>query len=62
MPSKLLIAAAEAAYAVRTASGFGIYIDRDGRIHAREIMDHVERERDRFVDYVLRDIQAAGPV
>ncbi len=56
MPSKLLIAAADAAHAVETAPGFGVR--HDGmRIDGRAVMDRVRRERDRFVGLVLRDIE-----
>lgn len=58
MPSKLLIAAAEAAHGVKSASGFGIHIDGTIRIDGREVMDRVRRERDRFVGFVLRDVAA----
>lgn len=58
MPSKLLIAAAEAAHGVKSASGFGIHIDGTIRIDGHEVMDRVRRERDRFVGFVLRDIAA----
>ena len=57
MPSKLLIAAAEAAHAVGKAPGFGVHIDCALRIDGREVMDRVRRERDRFVGFVLRDVQ-----
>jgi len=57
MPSKLLIAAAEAAHAVGKASEFGIHVDGDVRIDGRKVMDRVMRERDRFVGLVLRDTQ-----
>ena len=57
MPSKLLIAAAEAANAVKRAPGFGIHVDGSIRINGREVMDRVRRERDRFVASVLRDVQ-----
>ena len=57
MPSKLLIAAAEAAHAVKAAPGFGVHIDGVVRIDGRAVMDRVRRERDRFVDFVLRDIE-----
>ncbi len=57
MPSKLLIAAADAANAVRTAPGFGIHVDSAMRINGREVMDRVRQERDRFVASVLRDVQ-----
>jgi dihydrolipoamide dehydrogenase len=49
MPSKLLIAAAEAAHDVGKASGFGIHVEGGIRIAGREVMDRVRRERDRFV-------------
>lgn len=49
MPSKLLIAAADAAQGVGKASGFGIHVDGVIRIDARKVMDRVRRERDRFV-------------
>ncbi len=57
MPSKLLIAAADAAQAVRKVPGFGVHIDGVLRIDGREVMDRVRRERDRFVGLVLRDIE-----
>ena len=57
MPSKLLIAAAEAAHAVGKAPGFGVHVDGVVRIDGREVMERVRRERDRFVGFVLRDVQ-----
>lgn len=57
MPSKLLIAAAEAAHGARKAPGFGIHADGPVRIDGREVMDRVRRERDRFVGFVLREVQ-----
>src|ERR1035437_9307351 len=57
MPSKLLIAAAEAAHAVGKAADFGIHVDGVIRIDGREVMDRVRRERDRFVGFALRDVQ-----
>ncbi len=56
MPSKLLIAAAEAAHAVAAAPGFGVHHDGVIRIDGRAVMNRVRRERDRFVDFVLRDM------
>ncbi|MGP1680183.1 MAG: dihydrolipoyl dehydrogenase [Burkholderiales bacterium] len=56
MPSKLLIAAADAAHAVGKAPDFGIHVD-GVRIDGREVMDRVRRERDRFVGFVLREVQ-----
>ena len=57
MPSKLLIAAANAAHAVETAPGFGVHPGGFVRIDGRAVMDRVRRERDRFVDFVLRDVE-----
>ena len=57
MPSKLLIAAADAAHAVETAPGFGVHHDGIIRIDGRAVMDRVRRERDRFVGLVLRDVE-----
>jgi len=57
MPSKLLIAAAEAAHAVGRAPGFGIHVDGAVRIDGRAVMDRVRRERDRFVGFVLREVE-----
>jgi dihydrolipoyl dehydrogenase len=57
MPSKLLIAAADAAHAVETAPGFGVHHDGVVRIDGRAVMDRVRRERDRFVGFVLRDVE-----
>jgi dihydrolipoamide dehydrogenase len=56
MPSKLLIAAAEAAHAVGRAAGFGVHVDGAIRIDGREVMERVRRERDRFVGFVLDDV------
>ena len=56
-PSKLLIAAAEAAQTARDASVFGVHIDPAAiRVDGREVLSRVQRERDRFVGYVVRDV------
>jgi dihydrolipoamide dehydrogenase len=54
MPSKLLIAAGEAAYHARHATPFGVHatVEVDG--HA--VMDRVRRERDRFVGFVVDSV------
>lgn len=57
MPSKLLIAAADAAHAVAKAAGFGVHVDGGIRIDGHAVMDRVRRERDRFVSFVLRDVE-----
>jgi dihydrolipoamide dehydrogenase len=58
MPSKLLIAAAEAAHAIERAPGFGVHVDGPLRIDGREVMARVRRERDRFVGFVLQGVEA----
>lgn len=57
MPSKLLIAAAEAAHAVGHATGFGIHAS-PMRIDGREVMARVRDERDRFVSFVLDGVES----
>jgi len=56
MPSKLLIAAADAAHAVRKAPEFGIHVD-ELRVDGCAVMERVRRERDRFVGFALRDVE-----
>src|SRR5260221_1520405 len=58
MPSKLIIAAAEAAHAIGRARGFGVHIDGKLRIDGREVMARVKRERDRFVGFVIEGVEA----
>ncbi|SAK80087.1 dihydrolipoamide dehydrogenase [Caballeronia catudaia] len=58
MPSKLLIAAAEAAHHATHASAFGVHIDGNVRIDGREVMARVKRERDRFVSFVVAGVDA----
>ncbi len=55
MPSKLLIAAAEAAEAVREAPAFGVRAGAP-QIDGVAVMDRVRRERDRFVGFVLESV------
>jgi dihydrolipoamide dehydrogenase len=55
MPSKLLIAAAEAANMMKEANAFGIHT-RDILIDGVAVMDRVRRERDRFVNYVVESV------
>jgi dihydrolipoamide dehydrogenase len=54
MPSKLLIAAAEAAHHARHAGPFGVHAEV--KIDGQEVMRRVRSERDRFVGFVLEDI------
>ncbi len=60
MPSKLLIAAAEAAHAARHGTPYGVHAE-NVRVDGEEVMRRVRQERDRFVGYVLRDIEALPP-
>lgn len=60
MPSKLLIAAAEAAEAVREAPGFGVHAGAP-RVDGAEVMDRVRRERDRFVGFVVETVERFDP-
>lgn len=57
MPSKLLIAAANAAYGVEHAKLFGIEAQVQ-RIDGHAVLDRVRRERDRFVGFVLNGVAA----
>lgn len=56
MPSKLLIAAAEAAHELRHTAEFGVHVDGQIRVDGREVMARVRRERDRFVGFVVRGV------
>ncbi len=58
MPSKLLIAAAEAAHMTQTAHVFGVHLPRAAQIRGHEVMARVQRERDRFVGFVVEDVEA----
>jgi dihydrolipoamide dehydrogenase len=56
MPSKLLIAAAEAAHDASRTAAFGVHVDGTIRIDGREVMARVKRERDRFVGFVVDSV------
>ncbi|MBV8272396.1 MAG: dihydrolipoyl dehydrogenase [Cupriavidus sp.] len=58
MPSKLLIAAAEAAHEARHTAAFGVHVDGQVRIDGREVMQRVRSERDRFVGFVVRGVES----
>jgi dihydrolipoamide dehydrogenase len=58
MPSKLLIAAADAAHAVGRADEFGIRVPSGVRVDASAVLGRVRRERDRFVGFVVEDTEA----
>jgi dihydrolipoamide dehydrogenase len=55
MPSKLLIAAADAAHAAAGAAAFGVHAAL--RIDGRAVMARVRTERDRFVGFVLESVE-----
>ena len=57
MPSKLLIAAAEAAHDMGSADLFGVH-PGEIRIDGRAVMERVRRERDRFVSFVLESVES----
>lgn len=57
MPSKLLIAAAEAAHGVRHAATFGVHAERV-TIDGRAVLERVREHRDRFVSGVVRGTEA----
>lgn len=59
MPSKLLIAAADAAHQAREAGGFGVHttVEVDGAA----VMARVRSERDRFVGFVTRGVDEIAP-
>jgi len=58
MPSKLLIAAAEAAHSARHTAPFGVHVDGSVRVDGAEVMARVKRERDRFVGFVLEGVES----
>ncbi|MEZ4466102.1 MAG: dihydrolipoyl dehydrogenase [bacterium] len=61
MPSKLLIAAADAAWHVRHAPRFGIEAAYGAQVDGPAVLRRVQRERDRFVGFVVRDVEAIDP-
>ena len=61
MPSKLLIAAAEAAHLARHAHAFGVQVQAVA-VDGAAVMARVQRERDRFVNSVLETIDAIAPL
>jgi dihydrolipoamide dehydrogenase len=61
MPSKLLIAAAEAAHAMQHSAAFGVHLNGSIRIDGHQVMQRVRSERDRFVGFVLESVDAIDP-
>ena len=59
MPSKLLIAAAEARHHALHTDPFGVHLDKSSiEVNGVEVMNRVKSERDRFVGFVLEDVNA----
>jgi dihydrolipoamide dehydrogenase len=56
MPSKLLIAAANATYETRLLDGFGVQLPAAPRVDGQRVMQRVRAERDRFVASVLDEV------
>ncbi|CAN5187605.1 dihydrolipoyl dehydrogenase [soil metagenome] len=56
MPSKLLIAAADAAHSVGAAAAFGVH-PGPLRIDGKQVMARVRAERDRFVGFVVDGVE-----
>jgi dihydrolipoamide dehydrogenase len=56
MPSKLLIAAAEAAYFGQHTQPFGVTYEAPN-IDGKAVMARIKSERDRFVGFVLEDVE-----
>ena len=60
MPSKLLIAAAEAAHTAKNAHQFGVKVE-DYTVNGKDVMTRVKSERDRFVGFVVESITDMNP-
>lgn len=56
MPSKLLIAAAEAAHLAEHTAPFGVHVTGVS-VNGAQVMDRVKRERDRFVGFVVDSVE-----
>ena len=57
MPSKLLIAAAEAAHSVEFAQAFGVNVEAM-HLDGTAVMERVRRERDRFVGFSVETVES----
>lgn len=58
MPSKLLIAAADAAHGPANWAEFGLLLEGRMQVDGRAVMARVKRERDRFVGFVLEGVES----
>lgn len=57
MPSKLLIAAADASYHASQTDLFGIQVDRIS-VNGKAVMKRIQTERDRFVGFVVESVES----
>ncbi|MFT6987355.1 MAG: dihydrolipoamide dehydrogenase [Psychromonas sp.] len=57
MPSKLLIAAADAAHNAAHTAPFGVFIDGEIRVDGQKVMQRIRDERDRFVGFVVDAVE-----
>ena len=57
MPSKLLIAAADASYHASQTDLFGIQVDRIS-VNGKAVMKRIKTERDRFVGFVVESVES----
>lgn len=58
MPSKLMIAAAEARHHALHTDPFGIHLDKSSiSVNGEEVMNRIKTERDRFVGFVVSDVE-----
>jgi len=55
MPSKLLIAAADAAHHAQNTAAFGVTVE-GVKVNGKAVMARVRSERDRFVGFVLESV------
>lgn len=59
MPSKLLIAAANATHETQLLDTFGITLDTPPRVDGVRVLQRVRRERDRFVNAVIKEVDSS---
>ncbi|HEY1327460.1 MAG TPA: dihydrolipoyl dehydrogenase [Casimicrobiaceae bacterium] len=57
MPSKLLVAPAEALHGLERFAAFGFTLDAPPRVDGKAVMARVRRERDRFVGFVVEGVE-----
>jgi dihydrolipoamide dehydrogenase len=58
MPSKLLIAAAEAAHGPHKWAELGLRLNGEVQVDGRAVLARLQRERDRFVGFVLESVDS----